>query len=95
MVKRKKDKKNDPHKLPSAKASTTLPASQLQSTTSRSTLGLLYQKVFDPRHPRVFVFGLFDSGYLPLVPEPHIKMSIDNAKVLKTEPLVEYSLYTL
>ncbi|TGO63381.1 hypothetical protein BCON_0013g00270 [Botryotinia convoluta] len=87
MAKRKKEKKNDLHKLPSAKASTKLPASQLQSTTSRSTLGLLYQKVFDPRQPPIFVFGLFNSAYLPLIPEPHTKMSIDNAKVLKTEPL--------
>ncbi|TGO84118.1 hypothetical protein BPOR_0547g00070 [Botrytis porri] len=87
MVKRKKEKKNDLHKLPSAKASTTLPASQLQSTTSRSTLGLLYQKVFDPRQPPTFVYGLFNSAYLSLIPKPHIKMSIDNAKVLKTEPL--------
>ncbi|KAF5877633.1 putative adp-ribose pyrophosphatase protein [Botrytis fragariae] len=87
MVKRKKEKKNDLRKLPNAKASTKLPASQPQSTTSRSTLGLLYQKVFDPRPPPIFDFGLFNPAYLPLVPEHHIKMSIDNAKVLKTEPL--------
>ncbi|TGO67623.1 hypothetical protein BOTNAR_0038g00120 [Botryotinia narcissicola] len=87
MVKRrKKDKKNDPHKLPSAKASTNLPASQLQSTTSRSILGLLYQKVFDSRQRRIFVFVFLNSTYLPFS-EPDINMSTDNAKVLKTEPL--------
>ncbi|KAF7959660.1 hypothetical protein EAE96_001275 [Botrytis aclada] len=87
MVKRKKEKKNALRKLPSAKASTKLPASQLQSTTSRSTLGLSYQKVFVLRQPPNFVFGLFNSANLPLIPELHIKMSIDNAKILKTEPL--------
>ncbi|KAF7930499.1 uncharacterized protein EAE98_004899 [Botrytis deweyae] len=87
MVKRKKERKNDLRKLPNAKASTKLPASQLQSTTSRTTLGLLYQKVFDPRQPPIFIFGLFNSAYLPLIPESNVKMSIDNAKVLKTEPL--------
>ncbi|KAF7935606.1 hypothetical protein BELL_0112g00130 [Botrytis elliptica] len=87
MVKRKKEKKNDLRKLPNAKASTKLPASQLQSTTSRTTLGLLYQKVLYPRQPPIFIFGLFNSAYLPLIPESNIKMSIDNAKVLKTEPL--------
>ncbi|KAF7899612.1 hypothetical protein EAF00_003948 [Botryotinia globosa] len=86
VKKRKKDKKNDPHKLPSAKASTNLPASQLQSTTSRSTLGLLYQKIFDPRQRRISVFLFLNSAYLPFS-EPHIKMSIDDAKVLKTESL--------
>ncbi|ATZ52485.1 Bcysa1 [Botrytis cinerea B05.10] len=87
MVKRKKNKKNDLHKLSNAKASTKHPASQLQSTTSRSTLGLLHQKVFDPRQPPISVFGLLNFAHLPLIPDSHIRMSIDSAKVLKTEPL--------
>ncbi|TEY35207.1 hypothetical protein BOTCAL_0597g00080 [Botryotinia calthae] len=87
MMKRKKNKKNDFHKLSNAKASTKHPASQLQSTTSRSTLGLLHQKVFHPRQTPISIFGLLNFAHLPLFLESHINMSIDNAKVLKTEPL--------
>ncbi|KAF7865372.1 hypothetical protein EAF04_006349 [Stromatinia cepivora] len=88
MVK-KKDKKNDANKTITKLRPPNFPtqASQLQSTTSRSTLGLLHQKVFDPTQPSVFVFGFFPFAYLSVILKSPIKMSIDSAKVLKREPL--------
>lgn len=84
-AKRKKDKVKDqkistPTCFPTA-------SSPIQST-SRSILGLLHQKVFDPTQPPKFVLGYFPFKYLPIVSRLLIKMSIESAKVLKTEPLV-------
>ncbi|KAJ8068948.1 hypothetical protein OCU04_002629 [Sclerotinia nivalis] len=89
MVKKKKDKKkNDANKTTKVRPPNfPTQASQLQSRTSRSTLGLLHQKVFDPTQPPVFVFGYFPFAYLSVILKSPIKMSIDSAKVLEREPL--------
>ncbi|RAL64858.1 hypothetical protein DID88_001454 [Monilinia fructigena] len=62
-----------------------MPVASQQST---STLGLFHGKVFDPAQPPVLPLGFFPFEYLPtIIPKFLVKMSIDSAKVLKTEPL--------
>lgn len=94
MVKRKKDKTDGPNKLSHAKAATKLPALQQSTTALRSTLGLLHQKVFHPTQPPIVAFGYFPFIFLLVISKIFIKMSIESAKVLKTEPLVNYLLQT-
>ncbi|ESZ94157.1 ADP-ribose pyrophosphatase [Sclerotinia borealis F-4128] len=92
MMKNKRDKrKNDANKsITNTNAKAELRPSRrhaVQSTTSRSTLGLLHQKVFDPTQPPILVYGFFPFTYLPMILKSLVKMSINSAKVLKTEPL--------